>query len=281
MEPLYTESGIPAILAPFASKEWIQRERIQAAANVKRFYRCTAIASQAFLNNILFFSAKNSEAIYKTDDGYAIDRGNLHALINGSLAGTLSVQISNTWQQSYFKAFWIGGNHSPGGIRAVRALLSSFGLFTFSPVKAGTTRQPPTLENIDFLRCLIYYEALENLLLSKPIAEDDDWRFGTIEDLPSHKGNSARMLFEEAFRGTTQYRRDPEDVGFIDENEAIAEAPEEPKHNPDKPSFVWFSKLKIEHWTEYFRFHLTRKKREKKRRDQRAQQELELVPAPS
>lgn len=249
------------------SLSWIQQEREKASQAFLKKSVPQLLGIMSFLNTAAFFAALNAKALttkeYKVikDHGDGIEElmetrldvepHKFQALLNGSIAGTLEVVFTNKWQRKHNKSTWDGYCRSGGGIRAARQTLADYGLFEFDAVEAGSTVVPPTLRNLDIFRMLIAYEVCERILLETKMKHDEDGelRYFTIDDLPCHKGALMVTLFNAAFDGVAEYRREEE----------VTERSREPMIEPQLNTSVGVCQLVVsiakEFWQKRFRVH--------------------------
>jgi hypothetical protein len=159
------------------------------------------------LNSIAYCVATKYGVLKRCDHGgrtLVVEK--LPKLVRDMTEGAVSISIPVTHWQDYGKQFWQNACNSLPFLRKLRAKLEEMGLFTFQKQKAGSTRKPPELENVDLMKVLALYELLEAELKERGYALND---IGVYVDsdgnIRSHKGAVMRVLHEAILN--TAYRR--------------------------------------------------------------------------
>lgn len=159
---------------------------------------------------------------------YVFGKKHMDRVLQASQACAYSVPMALSFVERQARRFWDGAFCNPRPIRRVVKFLGEMGLFSASKIKAteipdynwktGKGWNQHNFGEVDLYGLLLLYEVLEQLW--------EEYGDG-FEALPTHKGNTCRVLFNEAFKGILVYNRVNESVDegmglLTDDGTAIA-----------------------------------------------------------
>lgn len=179
------------------------------------------LTAMGVINNILYCVVKSSGALLNVklktrkprEKGKRSRKLHFNAIKVRQLinAGLLKVEIPISYMQSYLQKFWwvtpdLKATFRKPTLKKMFSILENeLGLFRYVAAPwfgKNPTRQSTAYEDIDIKKMLLFYEHLEDCYMH--LGHE-------VEDLPGHKGNFVRLLFNWFFGGLG-YRRtgDPE-----------------------------------------------------------------------
>lgn len=204
-------------ITPVCSKSWLDNERARYwlalqdwnDGEIRRATKKQLHSNMLYTNTIAFFMAQKAGAIVKEGDQWVVDPSKLKELINGSIAGKLQITTAHLKMRLHGKKYFAGACSTVSALRTVRSHLQDLGLLDFEAVLPGSTFQPPTLQNVDFIGLLILHESCEREFFNRLIWDEEEQtdRQCNFNDLPDHHCAIVRTLFNHVFAGVSEYNR--------------------------------------------------------------------------